>query len=203
MDSYRNKSIHLNPKWSPEQREKELENLKYVQTHIDNVRTAWNNMKSTEACVGIIEQYCKMDIAVFFDYMDKKIYIHDQSKFSKEEWEPYRKNFYPINDKEKEYNKSDFEAAWKHHYTVNHHHWDYWYKVKKDVDAMPLEDIIEECCDWIAMSMIFPGTAYEFFKKRVLDKNCKEEEKIHLSEFAIEITEKILKAYYEANPKVE
>lgn len=194
----------INPNWLiPEQKQKELEQLEYVQTHIENVRSAWNTMKQTEACMDIIKYYGTMDIAAFCDYMDKKIYIHDQSKFSKEEWEPYRKNFYSINDKEKEDNKADFEAAWTHHYTVNHHHWDYWYKVKKDVDAMPLEDIIEECCDWIAMSMVFPGTAYEFFKKRVLDKNCKEDEKIHLSEYATEVTGKILKAYYEANPKVE
>ena len=53
------------------------------------------------------------------------------------------------------------------------------------------------------MSMVFPGTAYEFFEKRVLDKNCKEDEKIYLSDFAIEVTGKILKAYYEANPKIE
>ena len=53
------------------------------------------------------------------------------------------------------------------------------------------------------MSMVFPGTAYDFFKNRVIDKNCKEDEKIYLSDFATEVTEKILKAYYEANPKIE
>ena len=203
MEFYRFKGDIIYGAMPPEQKEKEMENLKYVKTHIDNVRTAWNNMKSTESCTDIIKSYSTMEIGAFIEYMDKKIYIHDQSKFSKEEWEPYRKNFYPINDKEKEDNKADFEAAWKHHYTVNHHHWDYWYKVKKDVNAMPLEDIIEECCDWIAMSMVFPGTAYDFFKKRVIDKDCKEDEIIYLSDFATEVTGKILKVYYEANPKVE
>lgn len=203
MEIYRDKGIRINADMSPEQKEKELENLQYTLTHIDNIRTAWNIMKSTGSCVNIIRSYTTVDIAAFLEYMDRKIYIHDQSKFSKEEWEPYRKNFCPINDEEKEANKSDFEAAWKHHYTVNHHHWQYWYKVKKDVNAMPLDDIIEQCCDWIAMSMVFPGTAYDFFKNRVIDKNCKEDEKIYLSDFATEVTEKILKAYYEANPKIE
>ena len=111
MEIYRDKGIRINADMLPEQKEKELEYLKYVQTHIDNVRTAWNIMKSTENCVNIIRSYITMDITAFLEYMDKKIYIHDQSKFSKEEWEPYRKNFHPINDKEKEDNKADFEVA--------------------------------------------------------------------------------------------
>ena len=79
-------------------------------------------------------------------------------------------------------------------------------KLRKKLNILEkkeLDDIIEECCDWIAMSMVFPGTAYEFFEKRVLDKNCKEDDKIYLSDFATEVTGKILKAYYETNPKVE
>lgn len=189
-------------KESDKRRIKEVEYSEYVNTHIENVNKAWDIMKVTQKCVDIISWYGSMPIDTFIAYMDKKMYIHDESKYSREEWEPYRMYFYPVDEAEKEIAKPAFEEAWKHHYMNNHHHWDYWYKTNK-LNAMPLDDIIEECCDWIAMSIVFPGTAYDFFRKRVIDKDCKEDEIIHLSPYATEVTEKILKAYYEANPKLE
>ena len=41
----------------------------------------------------------------------EQILKHDNSKYESEEFNAYRKNYFPVNTEEKELNKKDFEAA--------------------------------------------------------------------------------------------
>lgn len=154
---------------SEEIRKKQKEYINYVQEHVNNVRKAWFEVKMK--CKTYLVYMCPMSDLKTIDYC---INTHDQSKFSKEEFEPYRKNFYPINDQEKEENKEAFDLAWKHHYMVNPHHWDHWYEMDR-LDEMPFTFVVEMICDWQAMSYKFGGNAKEWYEKNknsiVLGKN--------------------------------
>lgn len=193
---------------SKEQLEKERDQLIYTNTHISNVQTAWNMIKTTPSMMEYITDLIKNKTIPcnyiytdgFIHMMNIQISLHDNSKYGPYEWEPYRKHFYPINDKEKEENKDDFDAAWVHHYTENKHHWNYWYKIYKDADAMDLLSVLELCCDWIAMNFVFKGTALDFYRNRV--EECKDkDEQIYLGEKQKVIIKKILEMFYEEYPK--
>lgn len=165
-------AIISNPNLTKDQKAREKEYKEYVDEHVSNVKTAWELMKSSTDTMNYINS---IDDSVFI-IVDNLISAHDMSKYGIDEWEPYRKNFYPIDEDEKEENISDFEKAWEHHYMNNLHHWDYWARTNS-IDRMPFEFVIEMCCDWIAMSIKFGGTAYSWYKKQkdiVLGKKQKE-----------------------------
>lgn len=155
----------------PKIKAKESEYYKYCTNHIHNVQVAWENINKNSECVESIrafkissgEAYQDQD----FKYMlDSQIAVHDNSKFSDAEWDAYRKNFYPINEEEKISAAADFDHAWIHHYENNMHHWDYWYH-KDMMNKMPINYVIEMCCDWIAMSMVMGGTAIEWYQDQI------------------------------------
>ncbi len=86
----------------------------------------------------------------------------DIDKYSDEEFEPYRKYFYPINDIEKEESKEEFEEAWKHHYTVNDHHPEFW--IKDGIPSeMSISAIAEMICDWQGMAFTKGGSALQYY----------------------------------------
>ena len=156
-------AIMEDPNITEEQKQKEKEYKKYVDEHISNVNKAWDMMKKNSSCMDYIHS---LDKSIFITSMvDSLVSSHDMSKYGLDEWEPYRRNFYPVNDEEKNDNIASFEQAWEHHYMNNLHHWDYWCKTNS-VDKMPLEFVIEMCCDWIAMSIKFGGTAYDWYTKQ-------------------------------------
>lgn len=161
-----------------EERNKKMEEYaKYIDDHIERVQIAYANLISINP--QLLRKICE-------DYMDCKNYDnydallkrvqyniinHDKSKYSDEEFLAYRKNFYPVDDREKEENKKDFEKAWKHHYENNTHHWEYWKKkdakTNKDTDynKMSLIAMLEMICDWMAMSSKFNNTVIEWYSK--------------------------------------
>lgn len=206
-----------NPNISPEQRDKEKAQLQYTNTHIANVLKAWELIKESEHCLDIISnQISKSQLAQVtlsneipcpynslisvIEFMDHQIRLHDLSKYSEHEWEAYRRNFYPINDEEKENAKEDFEKAWLHHYSINTHHWNYWYKIKKDINSMDLLSCIELCCDWIAMNFVFDGTALDYYEKKVL--HCDDpKEQIYFGEKQSGFIFNLLTAFYKDFPK--
>lgn len=156
---------------SSEIRMKQYEYIDYIKEHIMNVQKAWTEVK--KKCENYLAYMMPMSDYKIIEYC---IRTHDKSKFSKEEFEPYRKNFYPINDQEKEENKTAFDLAWKHHYTVNLHHWDHWVEIGRE-NEMPFTFVVEMVCDWQAMSYKFGGTAKEWYEKNkhtiILGKNQK------------------------------
>ena len=145
---------------------KEREYKQYVDEHTRNVQTAWENMKNStvQDYIRSVEESSD-SFYVLMQIVNLNISNHDRSKYGPEEWEYYRKEYYPVDAKEKEKNKADYDEAWKHHYTNNLHHWNWWY-LNNLTEKMPFAHVIEMCCDWIAMSMKFGGTAWEWYNKQ-------------------------------------
>lgn len=107
---------------------------------------------------------------------------HDTSKHSEEEFEGYRQYFYPVEGEEK--NKELFNNAWKHHYSNNRHHWEYWLssnladrilreekvhrndiRDNEEVSDMHILSLIEMILDWVAMGIKFNNTPQDFYNK--------------------------------------
>lgn len=167
----------------------------YIDTHRNNVALAWKNMKSNDICEDTlgkcVEIYNgKIDVINLVNLMNTvsaNVRSHDQSKYSDMEFEPYRKNFFPVDEKEKEENVQDFEKALQHHYENNMHHWNWWAN-NNQKEKMPLSFVVEMAMDWIAMSMIYSDSnALEWYRKQ---------ENIVLGEKQKKCVELILKMYY-------
>lgn len=100
---------------------------------------------------------------------------HDDSKYENEEFESYRRKFFP-RDGEKPISDYEFNKAWLHHIHNNPHHPEYWIyqdyeelksKGKAQIFYYPMDDdaIIEMLCDWIAMSYKFNNKVYDWYKE--------------------------------------
>lgn len=125
----------------------------YLSSHISNVQRGYHFIK--ENIPEMLED-CNEDL------LEHNIMHHDDSKFSKEEFMPYAYNFYaPKRTKEI---RENFKKAWKHHYTHNKHHPEFW----NGLD-MPKEYIIEMICDWRSFSWRNNnlGEIFNFWKKAI------------------------------------
>lgn len=172
-----------------QKREKEKEYIAYINEHLRNVKTAWENMKNNDKCMVIIKTNMYYDSeAYIMNVVETLVNVHDRSKLSSAEFDAYRKYFYPINDEEKkEVEKSgEFDKAWVHHYTENLHHWDHW---KNDPDSMSFICVLEMTLDWIAMSIKFNNNAIEWYEQNKKD--------IVLGEKQEQWVMELLNAYYE------
>jgi len=83
-----------------------------------------------------------------------RLVIHDASKFSRAEWGPYVRRFYagPGSRLRKDADPLEFQIAWKHHWTRNPHHWEYWLPDPLGAtapQAMPETYVREMVADWI------------------------------------------------------
>ena len=141
---------------------KQEEYMAYIKEHRENVKKAFKffieNNKIMQSTNREIQE------AVLYLKNNNIIENHDNSKFSDEEFEPYRRYFYSINEIEKKSAEEDFNNAWKHHYEVNDHHPEHWIK-DNVVTEMTMSAIIEMICDWEAMAYKFGGSAKEWYEK--------------------------------------
>src|SRR5699024_2354526 len=165
----------------------------YINEHIENVMRAWYNMKNIQPLKLIIikiwdQNLSSMDLESVYNTTESNIQVHDASKRGPNKFDAYRKNFYPVDEKEKEDNLQYFEKSWQHHYSNNMHHWDWWAE-SGNKENMPLSFVLEMCCDWIAMSMYY-GTsdAIDWYKKN--------RRKIKLGKKQKALVESILQLYY-------
>ena len=174
--------------------EKEEEYMNYIKDHINNVHRAFEELYEIKDKFDDIERY---EISDAIESVKEKglINIHDESKYSDEEFHPYRRHFHSINDKEKDDSEKDFEEAWKHHYENNPHHPEYWIKDGVPTD-MEIEYIVEMACDWIAMSYSKGGTALKY-----LEDNREEKQKV-MTENTMNILETILNIFYTDKERV-
>lgn len=147
--------------------------IKYIVEHKKNIEKAFEEMKEN----SLIFQRYDDDI---LDALWERVLVHDESKYSEEEFIPYRKNFFPINAEEKENNKSDFDKAWEHHWKNNSHHWQYRKNktsFNKD-NKKEVLDVLENVLDWMAMGYKFNDRPYQYYEN---NKNnivlCEEERK--------------------------
>lgn len=142
---------------------KEQEYINCIVEHIANVQKAFKNIKSSEKIMEILKNASTASDPLYMQALENSIKDHDKSKFGPEEFDAYRIEYYPVDDSEKKDNKSRMDNAWKHHYTLNKHHWDSW---KACPNLMPLNCVVEMICDWCAMSMKFGGKTIDWYNKQ-------------------------------------
>lgn len=110
------------------------ENENYIAAHQERVSIFANWLKEK-----LPELFDNIDIDLF----DELIKEHDASKWSEEEFEPYAQRWF--GDKKK---TLEYEEAWKHHWTHNEHHPEFWLG-----EDMPYIYILEMICDWGSFSV--------------------------------------------------
>lgn len=136
---------------------KEQEYNDYLNNHIGKVVESFEDLLKYRDKI----EYLKDDSIV--SKLRETISEHDLSKYSDEEYIPYRKHFYPLNDEET-LATEEYENAWLHHYSNNPHHWECWCILNPDTGDFELKDDIDEeeykyytierICDWMSMSKI-------------------------------------------------
>ena len=136
----------------------------YIDNHRQNVQKAWLVMKSNTHCMDLITKYLNTNIEAAIELIGNLIDNHDLSKYKEYEFDAYRKEFYPVTPEEKEANKSAFDAAWKHHYYNNMHHWNWWYETG-NMDNMKFPYVVEMICDWEAMGYKFGNTSKQYYEQ--------------------------------------
>ena len=116
--------------------------LDYLEEHFDNIRKAFQEVN--EACE---DMWWTIDDCTWHE-LREDVYFHDISKFSQQEFIPYRANFFPVENEE----SNDISEAWKHHKCCNTHHHE---SIETDID------VIHMVIDWTAMGYKFNDTAQE------------------------------------------
>lgn len=145
----------------------------YITEHKDNVVKAAEWLRHNVPSIGI------NDICGF----GSDLWRHDDSKFTKEEYDAYDTYFY---DKRTKAVKENFNYAWLHHIHNNPHHWQYWVLINDDPEEgtvaldIPYKYVIEMICDWWSFSWK-TGNLYEIFnwydkhkKRMILSENTRE-----------------------------
>lgn len=129
----------------------------YILQHKHNVIKSWNKIQ-----IKLYNHPFVKDKYINW-YITKLCNTHDDSKYSIEEFEPYRKYFYPTTeDIDKDIIQKEYDDAWVHHYTHNPHHWEYWANYDENKERETLRFIreayiVERVCDWMAMSIFQEG----------------------------------------------
>lgn len=157
-------------------KEQEEEYVKYIENHINNIKYAFKIM--INKCKDIL-----IEEGINLSELEENINNHDLSKYSDEEFIPYRKKFFPADGDV--FIENEFDKAWIHHYTHNPHHWNHW--VGK-VEKMPKIYVVEMTLDWIAMGIKFNNTALEYYESN--------RSKITLSKEAEDLFFKLANKYY-------
>lgn len=156
---------------------KRIQYKKYIEEHRTYIKKAFIELTD---CLGLSEYL--MDDEIYYK-LQNRIQNHDMSKYSEEEFEPYRKQYYPINAQEKENNKDAFQKAWIHHLECNDHHWQH-RQNNKTFDKENMIAILENVCDWLAMGYKFHDRPYQYYEKH--------KDEIHLPEEDKKFLEKII-----------
>lgn len=154
----------------------------YIDNHIANVQKAWLIIdKATEKYN--MNGWGKQNSCHAHMFIDDLIKKHDESKFSHEEFEPYRKKFYPVAGEEVD--EKEFQQAWQHHQDNNLHHWQSMRAINYE-HTLILEYTVEMLCDWLAMAMNFGEGHRDYYNKN--------KDNIELQDWQHELIEEIYTA---------
>jgi hypothetical protein len=137
---------------------KEVEYKQYIDAHIYNVQKVWEGIKPSLCGEYWIDDYT-------YHQIDANIQLHDQSKYSIDEFNGYRQWFYPVVGEAQSIEL--YDKAWNHHIHNNLHHWNYWVVASvygNKALKMPCHYIFEMLCDWTAMSLKFKDVPSEFYR---------------------------------------
>ena len=164
--------------------------LNMINENLDGYQEEYKKyIEEHKARVKQYAEWLKENLPELFDNIDLELFNemindHDNSKYSEEEFEAYAKKFYgpqDINGKPLEY-VPGFDEAWKHHWTNNEHHPEFWLG-----EDMPYIYILEMLCDWGSFS-IASGNMEElskFYYEQARDdkeKNLSDNTKIIIEE---------------------
>lgn len=133
--------------------------MRYIMKHRKNMADAYKEMTS---CPEILELGNEVLIM-----LKQRVVLHDITKLMNDEFDAYRKHFFPINKKEKENNLENFNRAWQHHYDVNAHHWQH-RRHKTDFnkkDPVQVVDVLENVCDWLAVGYTYKNRPFQYYEK--------------------------------------
>lgn len=139
--------------------DKEREYREYVDEHRANVWKAFQNILQIPSIKEeIIKAGCMQELM-------NRCLEHDMSKYEKEEFEPYRQYHSPTCEEEKNIARDKYGEAWKHHYTVNDHHWNHWVDENNEPREMSIPALFELVCDWTGMGYKFGNDAYQYYQE--------------------------------------
>jgi|GEM_PF-1965124 len=134
----------------------------YIHTHIMNVKKVWCEVEEVLHDFGI---------GVDSVRMREIVRVHDESKFTEDEFEPYRQKFYPSDEDfeiERIVDDKLFIAAMSH-YNSNKHHWQYWTSYRDGNSISTKMDklyVMEMLCDWGAISLVEEDTVKIFYNSQ-------------------------------------
>lgn len=133
--------------------------MRYVQKHRIRMAEAYEEMLTCPEITNLGNEILIM--------LKQRVVFHDITKFKAEEFDAYRKNFFPISKKEKEDNLENFEKAWQHHYDNNSHHWQHRRhntEFNKN-DPEQVVNVLENVCDWLAVGYTYKNRPYQYYEK--------------------------------------
>lgn len=176
---------------------KEQENIDYIDEHVANVQKAFQSM-FLDRKDEIVRKYSDSDaLEDAIEMVSTKIEQHDYSKYSDEEFEGYRRRFFPTQEEKSdeeqvEIAKEMFAKAWEHHYLNNDHHPNYWLDENGKPTDMELHAIVHMLADWGGMGIKFGGDPKQYYYEDA------EEEKSMMTEQTKRIVEELLSILYPA-----
>jgi hypothetical protein len=138
---------------------KEEEYKSYIRSHRENVKNAFTFWRRTDDAQNLFG-------GEGLENMESLIGNHDLSKYSTEEFDAYRKNFFPYENEVSD--ESAFSDAVLHHYNHNPHHWEYWViprNPENELIPIPMRFLVEMLCDWTAMSFQKGGSVISWFEE--------------------------------------
>jgi len=159
----------------------------------------------TNKHIDLVQKYCKIIDELFpnrFPGLIERGRVHDDSKFSQYELEPYiiltekyrTKRVDGIDLELPDYVQTEMDSAWENHYTVNDHHLNF-YAPEVDgflhVEAMPDSAVAEMIADWLAMSEEFDSSTYDWLNKNM---NVKWSVSHHIENLIFEILDKVVES---------
>jgi len=133
--------------------------VKYILEHTENVMKAYN-----EYGARILEILGTPSLE---GELFRLVCIHDKSKFSLEEFDGYRKKFFPAKDEDLEIAEDEMNLGWLNHMNTNKHHPEFWIlREKQGMRPLNMDRvyIAEMILDWIAMGYKFKTNAAQWFE---------------------------------------
>lgn len=154
---------------SEELEQKRRDYLEYIDEHRRLIRKAFLNFK--KANLNLLSED---EMEILFS----EIKTHDDSKYGEEEFESYRKHFFPCSFENKDDAKEGFKKAVEHHYLLNDHH------PQNPARKTGLNKVacIHNILDWIAMSYKFGDNVWEFYQKSEIKTKLNPEEREYIEE---------------------
>lgn len=162
---------------------KEQEYYKYLKIHEVRLKASFNDrIYALKNALLLSKEQC--------EELKERILKHDASRYTPEEWDNWRKSYFPVNDKEKEEGEKTEKEARKHHYKVNAHHPEHWNG--KEMDKVSIAEMI---IDWEADSKVDGGNPLKWW---LYNDEAKEKKKL-LNPKTREEVERVLQTIYDVN----